>query len=61
MKFGTALFYKRLSSKPEFCENRLTDSCTLFEGITGLIALLSSFFVDVGEIHFIRCSCNVIT
>jgi hypothetical protein len=52
MKFGIIFLYKKLSSKREFCENRLRDSRSLDRGINKFLPILPTFVTDVGKIRY---------
>jgi hypothetical protein len=47
MKFGIGVLYKRLSSRSDFRENRLSDSHTLLKGINEFIPYFPCFMIDL--------------
>jgi hypothetical protein len=52
MKLGIKFLCKKLSSKREFCENRLRDSHSLARGINKFLQVLPAFVTDVGKIRY---------
>jgi hypothetical protein len=48
--FGVGVFYKKFSSKPEFLENRRSDSHTLVNAVNNFITVIPYFMTGLGEL-----------
>jgi hypothetical protein len=49
MKFSIGTVYRKLSSRPEFRENRLSDFSYLLKGVNEFIPVLTIFVDRVGQ------------